>query len=248
MTGSDFFSRNAGAYAKSSSHAGGTDLGLLVEQLAVKQNEMAIDVATGTGFTAIAIAESARAVTGVDPNYKMIREAGKLAEAKGVKNLELVIGQAERLPVSTSSFHVATCRRAAHHFVNKPAFLSEVYRILAPGGRFGLVDMVPPDGHADEFNRLEIARDNSHVWAEEVPSWRLLAGEAGFEIAACRTEAERMTFEKWIYPVAPDGEDAAACRKMLREADDSFASAIGLDGDLSFSKGRMVLIARRPLQ
>lgn len=246
MTGSDFFTRNAGAYARSYSHAKGSDLGSLIDHLAVGKDELAIDVATGTGFTAIALSKAAKSVTGVDTNREMIMEAGKLAESNGVKNMELVIGLAESLPVSSSSFQVATCRRAAHHFHNKPAFLSEIYRVLSKGGRLGVVDMVSPDGQADEFNRLEIARDSSHVRAEDEASWKFLAVEAGFEITACLTETERLTFEKWIYPVDPHGEEASACRKILQDADDSFASAIGLDGDLSFNKSRMVLIARKP--
>ncbi len=242
MAGSEFFSRNAEAYSKSTSHARGRDLTLLLEKIGAERKDVAIDIATGTGFTAVALSEIVGAVTAIDPTENMIREAQNLADSQGNGNIEFAIGIAEHLPVADSSFNVATCRRAAHHFSDKMAFLREASRALVPGGKMGLVDMVSPQGHADEFNRLERERDRTHLAAEEAEVWQTLFSQAGFDVKSCEIEEERLTFDKWIYPVDPHGETAEKCRGLLRGADAGFAAAIVLGSDLSFIKRRMVLV------
>lgn len=247
MRGTDFFSRNAAAFASSTSHAKGKDLELLIGRLGTIGGSKVLDVATGTGFTAIALEKEGGGVTAVDPTSGMIMEAQKLADSAGAENLELVMGRAENLPVADSSIDIVTCRRAAHHFKDKAEFLNEVRRVLVNGGRFGLVDMVAPAGHANEFNELERQRDHSHVAAEEVTAWYALLSDAGFGVTSCDVEEDAQSFEKWLYPVERGSTDGEKCIELLGRAGASFADAIRLKADLSFTKSRMVLIARKDI-
>ena len=248
MTGTDFFSRNAAAFAGSTSHAKGKDLELLLGRLGTVGGLETLDVATGTGFTAIALEKAGGMVTAVDPTSSMIREAQKLADSSGAERLELVMGTAENLPVLDSSVSVVTCRRAAHHFKDKAAFISEVDRVLVNGGRFGLVDMVAPAGHADEFNKLERQRDHSHVAAEEVATWYTLLSDAGLGVISCDVEEDELAFDKWLYPVERGSADGKKCVELLGNAEATFADSIGLKEDMSFTKRRMILIARKGVQ
>ncbi len=245
MSGSDFFARNAEGYAKSSSHAKGRDLEMLLESVAAKGGEVSVDIATGTGFTAMALSGQTARVIAVDPTVEMIRQARKLSDEKGKTNIEFVLGEAEAIPLSDAIADIVTCRRAAHHFSDKSLFLGEVHRILRNGGKLGLADMVSPDGFADELNALEKARDSTHKIAEETGEWRSKLVEHGFGEIHVEVDEERLTFEKWIYPVSSTGKEADDCRNLLLGASRDFATAIGLGNDLSFMKRRMVIVGRK---
>lgn len=245
MKATDFFSRNAEAYSKSVSHARGRDLERLMSDLRLGGSERALDVATGTGFTAAALASHSSEVLGVDANSEMLTQARKLTAERGLSNLDFLLGSAESLPLSDTSVDVVTCRRAAHHFRSKEAFLLEAGRVLKQGGKIGIVDMVPHDGFGKEYNELERTRDTTHVFAEETESWRSMLVSCGFRVSRCEVQEERVSFDGWIYPLDPSGSESAACRRLLLGATREFASAIELDGDLAFTKRRMILTGNR---
>lgn len=67
-----FFAKHAEDYSKSQSHAHGSDLTALLKALKPKKAEVALDVATGTGFTTVALAKLAGHVTGIDVTDAML--------------------------------------------------------------------------------------------------------------------------------------------------------------------------------
>src|SRR5579863_3212842 len=89
-----FFGAHAGGYAKSGSHAQGPDLAVLLDELAPKKEDLVLDVATGTGFTAAALAPLVKHVTGIDLTFEMLDEAKKLIASKGITNIDLRRGDA----------------------------------------------------------------------------------------------------------------------------------------------------------
>ena len=159
----DFFSKHAEDYANSESHAHGSDLSRLVELLDPKPNEIALDVGTGTGFTAMEIAHRVSRVVAIDITEEMLQQARKLAAERGILNIQFEKGDALEVPYNESSFDVVTTRRAAHHFVDVGKFLGEAARVLKDGGRLGIDDMSPPQGAKEFTNRIEILRDKTHT-------------------------------------------------------------------------------------
>ena len=129
-----FFSEHAHAYATSPTHAAGWDLDRLVS-LVAQGGDRAIDVGTGTGHTAVALARRGIHTTGVDPTPAMLAEAAALAGAQGLGHLvDWVRGTAESLPLPSEAADIVTCRRAAHHFQDIRLALGEMARVLRPGG------------------------------------------------------------------------------------------------------------------
>ncbi|MBI2123485.1 MAG: class I SAM-dependent methyltransferase, partial [Armatimonadetes bacterium] len=123
------FGRRAGAYARSESHTRDRDLELLLEHLRLRPEDRALDVATGTGFTAIALRSDVHSVVGLDLTHRMLLEAIRLAAsaarsrsaAQGLADtpgIQWVEGDVESLPFRDGAFSVVTCRRAPHHFVH----------------------------------------------------------------------------------------------------------------------------------
>ena len=84
--GLSFFRKNSKAYADSESHKSGDDLSVLVERLPAGDGMNALDVATGTGFTAFCLAQTYKLVVGLDVTGEMMQEARKISTEKNFYN------------------------------------------------------------------------------------------------------------------------------------------------------------------
>ena len=244
-----FFGAHAGDYSRSRSHAEGSDLAALIKALRPRREEVALDVATGTGFTALAMAKLAGHVTGVDVTDEMLGQARALAARDGVANVRFELGDAMKLDFQNASFDIVTTRRATHHFDNVPKFLREAERVLRPKGRLGIVDMSPPEG-ADAFsNRIEIIRDSSHVRAFTPSAWRSMVLKAGFSVDSVRVIGDPITFEGWLYPVEPGGTEEKAVRFAWRGAPPHIRRLLDakFEGNdvKGWTKSRIVLVASK---
>ena len=159
-----YFSRTAENYVTSASHRYGSDLKRLVDLGEWEPQLYALDVATGGGHTALAVAPHVVRIMVTDLTPTMLETARKFLLAQGVSNAQFEIADAEDLPFAVASFDRVTCRIAPHHFPNVDTFVQEVARVLKPGGLFLLIDNIAPDDAAlDTFNNtIEKWRDPSH--------------------------------------------------------------------------------------
>lgn len=244
-----FFGRHAADYAQSEGHRSGADLAMLVAALMPVQGRDCLDVATGTGFTAVALAQAGGRVVAVDLTAPMLAETERLAAEAGTA-VRVVRGDAAKLPFADASFDRLSCRRAAHHFDDVPAFLAEARRVLRPGGRLAIADMAPDATCAAFQDHIERLRDASHRHALSPDEWRDAVQDAGFEGVAVELWHERQTFERWYYPVT----EVAARRRIEAEmagAAPRVAAALGLrreaDGSWSLVKQRAVVSATCPV-
>jgi ubiquinone/menaquinone biosynthesis C-methylase UbiE len=130
----DYFSRTAESYVSSFSHKSGDDLQRLVELGEWDKRQQALDIATGGGHTALAIAPYVAQVTVSDLTPRMLEKAREYLTAQGVTNAQYVVADAEHLPFAAETFDRVTCRIAAHHFPNVAGAVNEVARVLKVGG------------------------------------------------------------------------------------------------------------------
>ena len=107
------YGKRASQYASSASHAGGPDLARLIGLLQPAGTESVLDVATGTGHTALATAPHVASVVGVDPTPEMLVEARRLAAERDIPNVTFLVGQAEHLPCADASFDLVTGEASA---------------------------------------------------------------------------------------------------------------------------------------
>lgn len=242
----DFFSRHAKDYARSASHAKGDDLARLIELLKPRANEEALDVATGTGFTAVALAPLVRHVTAVDITAEMLAEGVRIARQGGISNITFEEADAGKLPYPDGSFDILTCRRAPHHFRDVGAFLREGARILRTGGRLGVADMSPVEGTQTFVNLIEIIRDRTHVRGLTRSEWEGEFRKAGLEILSSELLPEYVQFEKWLYPVPPGGEEERGIRKKFESAPENVTALMEakVEGKnlVGFVKTRIVIV------
>jgi SAM-dependent methyltransferase len=246
------YGRQASQYTASSSHAAGADLGRLTALLALRGDESVLDVATGTGHTALALAPFAKSVTGVDPTPKMLAEAENLAVSRGVTNVRFVIGRAEQLPFEDGSFDVVTVRRAPHHFQSIPRALAEMFRVLRPKGTLAVIDQLTARTAVgiELMERFEKWRDPSHVRALSVAEWRAVLAEAGFEVLHIEIDEERRTLLSYFDIAGTPQVDRDAIVAMLKAADPEALASFGYSPEPGpegcFLKERIIAIASRP--
>ncbi|MDG6981615.1 MAG: methyltransferase domain-containing protein [Nitrososphaerota archaeon] len=243
-----FFGAHAEGYAKSPSHAHGEDLAVLIDALGPRPTDLALDVATGTGFTAMALAPRVRRVIGIDVTDEMLTEARKLALAQGQSNIVFEMGDALGTKFADASFDIVTTRRAAHHFKDVPGFLREAHRLLRTGGRLGVVDMSPPEGAEEFTNQIERIRDSSHVEAFTPRAWKSMLSDAGFQTRSSQILGEHITFERWLYPVKSGGSEEDGVRLAWKRAAPETSRLLQAETDggiRGWMKSRIILIASK---
>ncbi|MCR5788417.1 MAG: class I SAM-dependent methyltransferase [Lachnospiraceae bacterium] len=75
--------------------------------------------------------------TGIDLTPEMI----EVARSKNMNDVELIVGDCEKLPFGNETFDVVICCQSFHHYPNVQDFFDSVYRVLRPNGRLILRDM-----------------------------------------------------------------------------------------------------------
>ncbi|HSH40770.1 MAG TPA: class I SAM-dependent methyltransferase, partial [Arenicellales bacterium] len=142
------FGASAERYRTSASHARGPSLDRLLALTAAAANGAVLDVATGAGHVAAALAPRSGLVVAADLTREMLDQTAVLCRERSVDNVHLVLESAQALAHPDGAFDLVTCRVAAHHFPSPECFVSESARVLKPGGILALVDNVVPDSPA----------------------------------------------------------------------------------------------------
>ena len=217
-----------------------------------KPTDAVLDVATGTGFTALAFAPRVQSVIGLDVSTGMLKQAEQYAQERRITNASFQEGPAEALPFEGQSFDLVTCRIAPHHFLDVQKFLAETARVLKPGGSFVLADTTVPDNlpeAAEWQNGVEVVRDPSHVRNYTPGEWRHMAEAAGLTVTECRTDGGGITIplSDWLRRAGCAPEQSAEVRRRFSEAPQSARKAFQIvtdaGGEIVFTWQRVLMKA-----
>jgi ubiquinone/menaquinone biosynthesis C-methylase UbiE len=213
------FAPVAANYAKAAFHTSSERLREVLDLAQPKPTDLALDVATGTGNTALAMAPFVRHVVGLDLTREMLAHARRLTSERRVANAEWVLGDASRLPFADESFDVYTVRAAPHHFTDFDGFLSEAWRVLKPGAAAAFVDCAPPAAAREVLREVEVRRDPSHVGSLTVPEWTERLEQAGFVVEIAANRELDWDFEDWMGNMAVAPELAADLARVIESAE-----------------------------
>ena len=255
------FGANAAAYTTSVIHAVGDSLGRIVEVVRPQPSWSALDIATGAGHTAAAIAPFVASVIASDVTPEMLEEASSLAARRGLSNMKTAAADAEALPFMDASFDLATCRIAPHHFSDVPRFVSEARRVLRDGGVFALVDNIAPDdistpGYvkselhdaAVTYNTFEKLRDPSHARALTLTEWLEVLDDAGLVVEHREILPKSMAFKDWAQRMRVAPDTMARLDEMLATGTPAFRSFMRPrqeNGEVWFTLDEVLIVARK---
>jgi ubiquinone/menaquinone biosynthesis C-methylase UbiE len=200
------FGERASWYTTSAAHTDPQVLARLVELAAPQRDWLVLDVATGTGHTAFALAGHVCAVIGIDLTAEMLEESKQLGAARSISNIALGLADVHDLPFPAETFHLITCRRAAHHFSRIGQALCEMRRVLRAGGRLVIDDRsVPEDDFVDAcMNRLDRYHDESHVRQYRPSQWQQLLEDHGFAVEAIQGYVKHRPLTAFTADVSPE--------------------------------------------
>lgn len=215
------FGAHAAAYVRSPTHRAGAGLEQIVAHVPLAPGQWALDVATGGGHTALALAQSGAVVVAGDLTRPMLlaaREHG--AAQRPARRLRYVQLDAEALPFAGGAFDAAVCRIAPHHFPDVARFVRELARVVRPGGTVAVVDqLAPPDPQAARYlNAFERLRDPSHRWAYNLAEWRGFFSGAGLAVRHQETFAVPQELHDWAARMGADAPTVLRLEAMLRQA------------------------------
>ena len=133
-------------WRKSSAAMGRPMTDRIVAAARITPNLRVLDVASGTGEPAISIATVLNGtghVTGTDISAEPLAIAEQRARERNLTNIEFKVADVHALPFPDNSFDRVTCRLGAMFFSDLPRAISEIHRVLAPGGFASLVAWGP---------------------------------------------------------------------------------------------------------
>jgi ubiquinone/menaquinone biosynthesis C-methylase UbiE len=230
----------AADYVTSKVHASGQDLVWMVEAAALTGTERVLDVATGAGHTAFALAPYAAEVVALDITKEMLAVAQKAAAERHLNNIRFLEGNAQQLPCADASFDVVSCRQAPHHFPDVQRAVQEWARVLKPGGKLVLVDSISPEESEAEalLHEIEILRDPSHVHNLRLSEWVASLNEAGFIVISTHEMGIFLDIPSWTQRMRTPAESVAAIERLFHNADPAIRTRLQMeekDGVLGFT-------------
>jgi len=245
------FGSAAEKYVESADHAQGESLDRLLEVVVPSPEWRVLDVATGGGHTALALAPRVREVVATDLTAEMLQAAERFIRAKGVTNVRFQEADAGSLPFEAATFHLVTCRIAPHHFPDCAAFVRESARVTVPGGLVVVIDNVVPEdtSAAALINSFEKIRDPSHNRGYTESEWRGFFAGAGLTIEDVERFRKARKFGAWLARMSVDAETEARLRKMLLESEGvarTWLAPEGAGDSLRFYLEEIMIVGRRP--
>jgi ubiquinone/menaquinone biosynthesis C-methylase UbiE len=181
-------------------------------------DERALDVGTGAGALAFALAPLVREVVGADVVPELLELARERAAAFG--NVSFVEADATSLPFERASFDLGATLRTLHHVPRPELVVAELSRVTRPGGRLLVIDQIAPNDPlaALELDRFERARDPSHTRLLPDVDLRSLFDANGLVLLRSEAREEERELEAYLDLAACDGEGRERARALAPEA------------------------------
>jgi len=249
------FGAAAAAYTASRGHSDPAMLRRVVELAEPKPADLALDIATGAGHTALAIAPHVAGVMAFDLTQEMLDETVRNAAVRGLGNVSTRRGAAENLPFNDASFDIITVRQAPHHYADVRRAIAEMARVAKRGGRVIVVDSRAPEDDAldRQFNHIEKLRDPSHVRNYRPSEWRTMIEHGGLRITALELDfytenGSAMDFDSWTRRSKTQPVAVAELRRLFRNASPPLIEAIRIEfhGDrIGFCVPQITIAARK---
>jgi ubiquinone/menaquinone biosynthesis C-methylase UbiE len=164
--------------------------------------EVVLDLGAGAGFDAFLAAKAvgpAGRVIGVDMTAEMVSRARANAAKAGIGSVEFRLGEIERLPVADQSVDVIMSNCVINLSPDKQAVFDEAHRVLKPGGRLAISDVVAKGPIPDALAKSVVALAGCIAGATPVDEVRSMLTKSGFaNVRITVKEASREFIRDWL--------------------------------------------------
>lgn len=179
----------------------GADLGLGCGNptaiASLEAGDTVLDLGSGAGFDCFLAARevgTAGRVVGVDMTPAMVEKARENVETNGATNVEFRLGEIEHLPVADESVDVIVSNCVVNLSPDKPQVFRDAYRVLRPGGRLAISDVVlttelPADVQTDPTSVAACVGG-----ASSIPALETMLFDAGFTNVSLDPKADSEAF------------------------------------------------------
>jgi ubiquinone/menaquinone biosynthesis C-methylase UbiE len=175
-------------------------------------DERALDVGTGAGALALALAPLVREVVGLDP----VPELLELARARALPNTEFVEGDGTAMSFADGAFDLAGTHRTLHHVEHPELVVAEMARVTRAGGHVLVVDQLAPgdEDAAAVLHEFETTRDRSHTRLLTDEELRELFATNGLSVFRERLEEKPRELAAYLDLAGSEGESRARAEAL----------------------------------
>ena len=200
-----------------------------VRMTAPQKTDYVLEAAAGTCVCGRSIAPYAAHVTCLDATPAMLEVGKAECEKADINNISFIKGYAEELPFLNESFDIVISRLAFHHFSSVEEPFKEMTRVLKPGGKLVMIDMIADDeALRDEVDKIERMRDSSHVRDLSLTEMKNLYESNGLFFKTQEQTDIPVSLEAWMDLTKLSEETKTEIRIMMRD-DMRGAGATGFD-------------------
>ena len=168
----------------------------------LQSGEVVLDLGSGGGFDCfLAVQEVGElgTVIGVDMTPEMVSKARENAEKAGYANVDFRLGEIENLPIADAVIDVIISNCVINLSPEKAKVLQESYRVLKPGGRLAISDIVTTTELPEKLKNDMALFTGCMSGASEITEIETMLRNTGFEAIAIRPKDESREFiRKWV--------------------------------------------------
>lgn len=242
------FGSQAEAYLTSQVHATGTDLQQLKTMLSEYPHASVLDMGCGAGHASFVAAAEVKQVVAYDLSQDMLDVVAQEAKTRELVNIITRQGYAERLPFTDGEFDIVITRYSAHHWHDVGQALREMARILRPGGKVIIMDIMSPGHPVFDIwlQTIEALRDTSHVRNYSIGEWASMIAASGLMVQSVQTSRLALAFPSWVARMRTPDVLVNAIRAYQQSASEEVKQHFFLQEDGSFTTDTIMIEAARP--
>ncbi|WP_287497356.1 class I SAM-dependent methyltransferase [Pandoraea sp. CB10b_02] len=231
------FGPQASAYLTSANHAQGADLEQLAALAQTRPAAQLLDLGCGAGHVSFFAAPHVARVVAYDLSPDMLGVVADEAARRGLANIVTQQGAAESLPFEDASFDLVFSRYSAHHWADVGAALREMRRVLRPGGRVAICDVVSTGQPLFDtyLQAVEVLRDTSHVRDYSLGEWLTMAAGAGLCVVSLTPRTLELDFRTWTTRMRTPEPMQVAIRALQAAMADDVRRHFKIQPDGSFT-------------
>src|SRR5271169_3975181 len=216
---------------------------------------LAIDLACGPGTYTRPLAARVRQAIGADLTPAMVEKARAEAARDGITNIEFVCADIYALPFADGVAGIVSCGYAFHHMTDPARAVAEMARVLRPGGRMAVTDIIVREGCDGAFqNSVERVRDPSHTTTQSVTHFHALIRNLRLRVVSENLHDNWHDFDVWMGNACkPPGDPVyVQIRSMMESRIDNDRSGFHprrsekVPSGLEFMHTVLLLIAEKP--